>query len=248
MCRYTFVFTRIAVILISAAVAFAAAPAPSARPGTAPAGAHESAPLPVDKSTLEVLNRLKLQDPQATSVTQNALVLYNAALTDWHKQNDPKLKPLWAAFNKAHAARDKAHVEEAVRQIDLLYASLQPQRDALLAKLRTVLTADQIETVQDVLTYNKVKTTYTAYQQTFPELTVEQSKNVLQQLKAAREEAIYCLAGSEKNAVFKKYKSKIESYLTAQGYDVNKSYEIYMAKQKAEIDAKNAASTKPKKN
>lgn len=44
----------------------------------------------------------------------------------------------------------------------------------------------------------------------------------------------------EKSAFFTKYKIKIEAYLTAQGCDVKKSYQEFVAKQKAEAAAKNA--------
>ena len=43
----------------------------------------------------------------------------------------------------------------------------------------------------------------------------------------------------EKSAFFKKYKIKIEAYLTAQGYDVKQSYKDFVAKQKAELADKN---------
>src|SRR2546430_608328 len=100
-----------------------------------------------------------------------------------------------------------------------------------------------------VLTSNKVKTTYDVYKEIFPELTSDQNAFILQNLKAAREDALNCISSSEKAAFFKKHKIKIEAYLTTQGYDVNKSYDIYLAKQKVEIEAKNAPlPTKPKKN
>ena len=49
---------------------------------------------------------------------------------------------------------------------------------------------------------------------------------------------------TEKSAFFKKYKTKIEAYLTAQGYDVKQSYRDFVAKQKAESTAKKAAAQK----
>ena len=57
---------------------------------------------------------------------------------------------------------------------------------------------------------------------------------VLQNLKAAREEAIDCEAVTEKSAFFKKYKIKIEDeYLTAQGYDPKQARKDFAASQKA---------------
>ena len=99
-------------------------------------------------------------------------------------------------------------------------------------------TQEKVETVEDALTINKVKITYNAYQQIFPNLTAEQNAFILKNLKQAREDAINASAMTEKSAFFKEYKTKIEAYLTAQGYDVKQAYKDFGAKQKAAKAAK----------
>jgi hypothetical protein len=124
-----------------------------------------------------------------------------------------------------------------------VYAALKPEHAQFLAALSTVLTPEQVETVKDVLTINKVKITFNAYGQIFHGLTDEQKAFILQNLQAAREEAIDAGAMTEKSAFFKKYKIKIEAYLTAQGYDVKRSYKDFVAKQKAAAAAQDSTAT-----
>lgn len=234
---------------IFAAQAPAAVRTPPPKPAPAAANATDPAPLPPGKHTAEILAKLKLQNPKKEAAVQAAFVAFFSALAAWHKTNDANLKPLWADFNKARASHDDVRSKEALRRIDSIYVSFQPIHNSLLTNLRTVLTLDQIDTVEDLLTANKVKATYDAYQEIFPQLTFEQNEFILQNLKAAREDALNCITPTEKAAFFKKHKIKIEAYLTAQGYDVNKTYESYLAKQKADLEAKDTATpVKPKKN
>lgn len=97
-----------------------------------------------------------------------------------------------------------------------------------------MLSPEQIETVEDVFTVNKVKVTYNVYLEIFPTLTAEQKAVVLKDLKDAREQAVDAGAMTEKSAFFKKYKIVIEEdYLTAQGYDPKQARKDFAAKQKA---------------
>jgi polygalacturonase len=95
------------------------------------------------------------------------------------------------------------------------------------------------------LTANKVKVTFNAYGQIFHGLTADQNEFISKSLKAAREQAIDAESMAEKSAFFKKYKIQIEAYLTAQGYDVKKSYQEFVAKQKEEAAAKKKHSSTP---
>jgi hypothetical protein len=83
------------------------------------------------------------------------------------------------------------------------------------------------------LTYNKVKVTYDAYCQIVPGLTEAEKAKMLELLKEAREEAIDGTSSDEKAAVFKKYKGKINNYLSKAGHDVGKAYKDWGAKAKA---------------
>jgi hypothetical protein len=148
---------------------------------------------------------------------------------------------LWNEFNKARGAHDEAGADAALEKIDALYATFHPEHEKFIAQLSPLLTPDQLETVEDVQTVYKVKVTYTNYQKIFPGLNEDQKAFILKNLKAARAEAVDAGAMAEKSAFFKKYKIKIEAYLTAQGYDVKKSYQDFAAKEKAASPGKTPA-------
>lgn len=194
-----------------------------------------------EKKVKPILAELKLSDPSKEAKAQTALMDFFAAHKAWHQQNDKRLKELWVEFNKARSAQDQAKADAVMGQIDGVYATFKPQHEKLVSALAGELSSEQIARVEDVLTVNKVKVTYDAYGQIFHGLTDEQKAFILKNLKQAREEAVDAGSMQEKSAFFKKYKIKIEAYLTAQGYDVKKSYQDFVSKQKAEMAAKKTA-------
>ena len=141
---------------------------------------------------------------------------------------------MWNDFNHARSKQNKAAADKALADIDGLYATFKPDHDQLIAGLGTVLSHDQIETVEDVMTVKKVEVTDNAYLQIFPTLNAEQKAVVLKDLQAAREQAVDAGSMAEKSAFFKKYKIIIEEdYLTAQGFDPKQARKDFSAKQSA---------------
>jgi Spy/CpxP family protein refolding chaperone len=194
-----------------------------------------------EKHTRPILDGLKLNDAAKETKVREIVGAQIKALNEWHAKNDAQIKALWSEFDKARSKQDEAGANAALGKIDGVYTSFKPQHEKFAAELSPVLTPEQVETVKDALTVNKVEVTFHAYGEIFNGLTEEQKAFILKNLKAAREEAIDAGTMTEKSAFFKKYKIKIEAYLTAQGYDVKQSYKEFVAKQKAEKDAKKAA-------
>jgi len=214
-----------------------AAAAASAAPNQAD---KEQASL--DKHIKPVLAALKLDDAAKEAKVHDILGAQLKALRAWHAENDAQIKPLWNAFNKARSAQNVTNANAALANIDGVYATFKPQHDKFLADLASVLTPEQVESVEDTLTVNKVKVTYDVYLQLFPALTEAQKAVVLQDLKSARGQAIDCEAMTEKSAFFKKYKIMIEDdYLTGQGYDPKQARKDLAAKQKADVAGKKTA-------
>jgi len=113
-----------------------------------------------------------------------------------------------------------------------------------LAKLGAELSPEQIEKVKDKMTYNKVQVTYDAYCEIVRGLTAEEKAQMLVFLKEAREEAMDGGSSKEKDTIFKKYKGKINNYLSDRGYDVAQAYKDWGARQKA-ATAKNTPANSP---
>lgn len=199
----------------------------------------------LEKHSRPILDALNLNDAAKEAKVRDTLAEYLKALNTWHATNDAEIKSLWNQFSKARTKLDEAGANAALAKIDGVYASFKPDHEKFLAGLSSVLTPEQVETVKDTLTVKKVEVTFKNYGQIFHGLTDEQKAFILKNLKAAREEAIDAKAMTEKSAFFKKYKIKIEAYLTAQGYDVKQSYKNFVAKEKADEAKKKAAATAP---
>lgn len=205
------------------------------------ASAADKEKASLEKHVAPILKALKLGDAAKEAKVRDICAAQFAALKSWHAANDAQIKPLWNDFNKARSAKNVTDANAALDKIAGVYATFKPQHDKFIADLSAVLTPAQVETVKDALTVNKVKVTYDVYLQIFPTLTDAQKAVVLQDLKAAREEAIDCESMTEKSAFFKKYKIIIEdNYLTAQGYDPKQARKDFAAKQKADAAKKTA--------
>jgi hypothetical protein len=169
----------------------------------------------IEKRVTDILAVLDLNDPARSAKAHDLLIAQYRALRDWHDANDARLK---------QASPD---------QVAQIRASLKTRHDKFLASLLEALTPAQVERVKDQMTYGKVKVTYEAYCEIVPNLTEAQKARILELLKEAREEAMDAGSAEEKSAVFKKYKGKINNYLSAAGHDVKQAYKDWGEKQKA---------------
>ena len=103
----------------------------------------------------------------------------------------------------------------------------------LNAGLQAELTPEQIETVKDKLTVNKVPVTFKAYHQIVPNLTAEEDAKILDLLKQAREKCLDVKNPDEMGRVFEPYKKQIQEYLIAQGHDWNALYKQFVDSMKS---------------
>jgi hypothetical protein len=90
-------------------------------------------------------------------------------------------------------------------------------------KLAGELTPEQIEKVKNGLTYNVLPITYGVYQEMLPNLTTEQKQQILAWLTEARDLAITAGSSDKKHECFRKYKGRINNYLSKQGIDMKKA-------------------------
>jgi hypothetical protein len=192
------------------------------------------APLPKDQLTPAQSALLASLAPPATAASDAALDKRVAVLVDSLELKDPaKQERLRAVLNANLRAVRDAH--NAGLQLD---ASVHKN---LIAGLQADLTPEQIESVKDKLTANKLPITFKVYHQILPNLTPEDDRKILDWLKQAREECLDVKNADEMAPIFKKHKTEIEHYLNSHGYDWARSY-------KAFVDGQKAASTRTTTN
>ncbi|MEY4488383.1 MAG: hypothetical protein RIQ79_891 [Verrucomicrobiota bacterium] len=247
--RVSRLLLRLALSLLASCAIVSAAPRTASRPRVTPPAASPSEVLPPtapvatpaakppaepSKHTREILAALKLANPATEARVRLLLDTHFAALTAWHRENDPALNSLWNSFDQARAAKNTRDADAALEKIAALYAGFRPARTETFSALALLLSPAQLEQIEDVLTINKVSVTYGAYLEIFPVLTDEQKAVVLRELKSARAEAIDAGAMTEKSAFFKKYKIRIEEgYFPTQGIDAQKFRREFAALGKA---------------
>jgi hypothetical protein len=98
--------------------------------------------------------------------------------------------------------------------------------------LTALLTAEQCDAVKDKMTYDVRLNTFKVYGEMLPNLTDAQRKTIREMLLAGREEALVAGDANLKHEKFRIAKGKITNYLSAQGYDMKKASEEWVAKQK----------------
>ena len=148
------------------------------------------------------------------------------------------------ALNDIYAERDSVKNLAKQKQGDekkMLMEAAEAKKDSKLyrshfgfdADLSIYLTAEEIVTVKDVMTYNVVKVTSDAYSDMIPRLTAEEKAQIVAWLKEARELAIDAENSNKKHETFKKYKGRINNYLSKRGYDISKEREAWGERVKA---------------
>ena len=92
-------------------------------------------------------------------------------------------------------------------------------------QLSMYLKQEDIDRIKDIMTYEVVKVTYDAHCEMIPTLTEEEKLQIMAWLIEAREMAIDAESSNKKHEMFGKYKGRINNYLSARGYDLNKERE-----------------------
>ena len=188
----------------------------------------------IDNRASAILKELGLTDTNKAARVHDALVAQYRAL----RARDAALDTMFQSLSK------NAPGIETNRNAILRVLSEQ-LHNQFLERLATDLTPEQIEKVKDRMTYNKAKITYDAYCEMLPSLSDAEKAKMLENLKAAREEAMDGGSADEKSAIFEKYKGRINNQLSANGHDVGKASREWAAKQKLkeEASAKPASTT-----
>jgi hypothetical protein len=170
----------------------------------------------VDAKTGRLLGALKLADTAKADRVKGILGDWLVTMWNWHQQNDPQLKELWAQWNQARSVvpKDEFPAEVIAHQIDDVYASLRPAYRAMVEKLSTELTPAQVDALKETWSRSPGMTrTYNAYLEIVPDLTEEQKKVIHDRMLIAREDAMLTDADKEIVAIYKRHKVKVEAYV-----------------------------------
>ncbi|MDO3695296.1 DUF3826 domain-containing protein [Wenyingzhuangia sp. chi5] len=180
----------------------------------------------------KIVDHMSLNNSEKELEVRDLIANQYRELNNIHETRDSKIHKIKVAnYNKAKTTKiiDKIK-SKADKKIKKLH-------DSYLKKLNKVLTDEQVDQVKDGMTYGVLPKTYTAFLEMIPSLTVEEKEYIYNNLKEAREFAMDGGSSKEKHAWFGKYKGRINNYLSAQGYDLEKErdgwYERIEAKKKA---------------
>lgn len=193
--------------------------------------AQDAAP-PFDAALVQraekIVAALDLPDAAKAARIRDVVAGQYAALRPVHETRDAAIQAARAQAPAAKAAADAAIQTArdiaAARQTDLHYA--------YLARLAVELTPAQVEQIKDGMTYGVLPKTFRVYQEMLPDLTGEQSTQILTWLTEAREHAMDASSSEEKHSWFGKYKGRINNYLSKAGYDMKKAERDMFARKK----------------
>jgi hypothetical protein len=197
------------------------------QPSTRPAPSAQLKKSADDRAD-SIVGKLAIDDPAKAARVHDILAGQIIALHEWHQANDAQVKQLGKTGGGP--------------ELDSIETTRHALHDAFLAKLSAELTSDQIDTVKEKLTGGQMTATLRNYPEIVPNLTDEDKEMIAKTLLEAREEAMDSGSKTERIAIFKKYKGKINNYLNAHGHNTAQAYKDWGAAQKAK---QSGASTQP---
>jgi hypothetical protein len=134
-------------------------------------------------------------------------------------------------------SKDSAEREIKMAQ-DIADKQVGKLHSSFLIALSSELTKDQVTKVKDGMTYNVLHVTYDAYVDMIPSLTKTQKDQIMAWLVEAREYAMDGESSEKKHWWFGKYKGRINNYLSAEGYDINKERKEWEERTKKKSEQK----------
>ena len=173
------------------------------------------------------VDALRLEDVEKANRVRDIIVAQYQALRANHAVRD-QIKQL-----KDDAAGLKSAQEQSLKGLHNLF----------LTALSAELSDEQVDTIKNEMTYNKVNVDYNAFCDMLPDLTDEQKAYIKSQLIEARELAMDGGSSDEKHAIFGKYRGRINNYLSKQGYDLKQASKDWAERRKARQAAEKQAGT-----
>ncbi|MCE7041367.1 DUF3826 domain-containing protein [Dyadobacter sp. CY312] len=135
----------------------------------------------------------------------------------------------YVALNDYHEQKKKQSADES---------RLSALHTRYISELSSELNKKEVDQIKDGMTYGVLPVTNKAYQDMIPSLKEEEKAQIMTWLTEARELAMDAGSSEEKHQVFGKYKGRINNYLSAHGYDLQKERKEWEERIKAEKSKK----------
>ena len=166
----------------------------------------------------KIVETINFENEDVKTKVRNVIVAHYRFLNDAEETRNADVSKIREEF------ADNIELRNA--KIDLRKAEQELKtRDnhfAFNAQLKNLISEEQIDGVKDGLTYGVLKNTYSGFLDMIPDLKQEEKDQIYVWLVEAREHAIDGGSSKEKHGWFGKYKGRINNYLSARGYDLNK--------------------------
>lgn len=171
----------------------------------------ETSDLELKKKATEWVSALNLNNEVKADRVQQTVFAHLKSVYDWNKNHPYTMVP----EGKNPRTGEKLTILDRQMIVD----SSQPDsvHQNLMTGLRKELTEEQVELILDKYTIGKVAFTLGGYKAIVPDLTAEEEKVILANLKIAREIAVDYKNMKEISAIFEIYKTKNEQFLNANG-------------------------------
>ena len=172
----------------------------------------------ISKRATKILDPLGIADSVTYKRVHGLLVNQYADLNTHHEQRDSDMKELKTKYAGQDARLEKqrkSYEKRADKKLRKLHKGF-------IHALQDIVTAEQLDGIKNGMTYGVLPVTYRAYQDMIPSLTDAQKEKILITLTEAREFAMDEPGSKQKHAVFGKYKGRINNYLSAEGYDLQR--------------------------
>ena len=168
----------------------------------------------IDERSRVIVAQLDLQDDALARRIEKIIAEQYRSLRGIHDARDTEIASLQKSAQSQTS--DEDGLIEQVRQASSI-KQFQLHR-SFVARLSAELTPDQVNGIKDGMTYGVLPKTYAQYLRTLPSLTEDQKHNILALLIEAREYAMDAGSSDEKHGWFRKYKGKINNFLSSAGY------------------------------
>ena len=173
----------------------------------------------------KIVQTLEISDSSKANHITSIIAGQYRSLNVLYHHRDEEIKDIkQKASSKDVTDNEIKNVQEATDK------KLEQLHHSFLSALAAHLTSTQVTKVKDGMTYNVLNVTYDAYIDMIPSLTAEQKNQVMVWLVEAREHAMDGESSEKKHWWFGKYKGRINNYLSAQGYDINKERQGWEAR------------------